>query len=47
MDATREALLSFHTTYYSADIMKLVVVGRESLNQLQVKEGGREGGVDG
>eukprot|EP00624_Nannochloropsis_granulata_P004109 evm.model.NODE_30689_length_3272_cov_9.868277.1 len=44
MAATREALLDFHTTYYSADIMKLAVVGRESLDELQV---GRERGKDG
>ncbi|KAJ1666447.1 metalloprotease [Coemansia sp. RSA 1813] len=30
----RERLLEFHSKYYSADIMKLVVVGRDSLDQL-------------
>ncbi|EWM30042.1 insulin-degrading enzyme [Nannochloropsis gaditana] len=35
MEATREALLAFHTTYYSADIMKLAIVGREDLDTLQ------------
>ncbi|KAJ1956481.1 metalloprotease, partial [Linderina pennispora] len=30
----REELLKFHAKYYSADIMKLVVVGRQSLDQL-------------
>jgi len=46
MAATRKALLDFHTTYYSADIMKLAVVGRESLDELQVgREEGREGGT--
>ncbi|KAI9282259.1 Metalloenzyme, LuxS/M16 peptidase-like protein [Sporodiniella umbellata] len=30
----RQELLKFHDTYYSANIMKLVVVGRESLDQL-------------
>jgi secreted Zn-dependent insulinase-like peptidase len=48
MGALREALINFHTTYYSADIMKLAVVGRESLDQLQVgREGGKEGGRAG
>ncbi|KAI8375164.1 Metalloenzyme, LuxS/M16 peptidase-like protein [Blakeslea trispora] len=31
---TRQELLKFHDTYYSANIMKLVVIGRESLDQL-------------
>ncbi|KAJ2557636.1 metalloprotease [Coemansia sp. RSA 1933] len=30
----RERLLEFHSKYYSADIMKLVVVGRDSLDQM-------------
>ncbi|KAJ1959317.1 metalloprotease, partial [Dipsacomyces acuminosporus] len=30
----REELLKFHAKYYSADIMKLVIVGRDSLDQL-------------
>ncbi|KAJ2657298.1 metalloprotease [Coemansia sp. RSA 1199] len=30
----RERLLDFHAKYYSADIMRLVVVGRDSLDQL-------------
>ncbi|KAG1283773.1 hypothetical protein G6F66_010823 [Rhizopus arrhizus] len=30
----RQELLKFHDTYYSANLMKLVVVGRESLQQL-------------
>ncbi|KAJ2878372.1 metalloprotease, partial [Coemansia aciculifera] len=30
----RGKLLEFHAKYYSADIMKLVVVGRDSLDQL-------------
>ncbi|KAJ2522124.1 metalloprotease [Coemansia sp. RSA 1939] len=30
----RDRLLQFHSKYYSADIMKLVVVGRDSLDQL-------------
>lgn len=41
MEATREALLAFHTTYYSADIMKLAIVGREDLDTLQVRGGGK------
>ncbi|KAJ1845482.1 metalloprotease, partial [Coemansia sp. RSA 2708] len=30
----RERLLDFHAKYYSADIMRLVIVGRDSLDQL-------------
>jgi secreted Zn-dependent insulinase-like peptidase len=30
-----QALLQFHTTLYSANIMKLAVIGRESLDELQ------------
>lgn len=30
----REELLKFHDKYYSANIMKLVVLGKESLDQL-------------
>lgn len=33
----REELLKFHKNYYSANIMKLVVLGRESLDELQSK----------
>lgn len=32
-----QALLKFHTTYYSADIMKLAVIGREPLDKMQVR----------
>jgi len=31
----RSALLDFHKRYYSADIMKLVILGRETLEELQ------------
>lgn len=31
-----QALIKFHETYYSADIMKLAVIGREPLDTLQV-----------
>ncbi len=31
----REGFMKFHETYYSANLMKLVVLGRESLDQLQ------------
>ncbi|KAI8378795.1 Metalloenzyme, LuxS/M16 peptidase-like protein [Choanephora cucurbitarum] len=31
---TRQELLKFHDTYYSANLMRLVIVGRESLDQL-------------
>ena len=31
----RNAFMNFHETYYSANLMKLVVLGRESLDQLQ------------
>ena len=31
----RDAFMNFHETYYSANLMKLVVLGRESLDQLQ------------
>lgn len=31
----REAFMKFHETYYSANLMKLVVLGREPLDQLQ------------
>jgi insulysin len=30
-----QSLVKFHTTYYSADIMKMAVVGREPLETLQ------------
>ena len=33
----QQALIAFHKTYYSADIMKLAVVGREPLDKLQVR----------
>ncbi len=32
---TREELIKFHSTYYSANRMKLAVIGRESLDTLQ------------
>lgn len=31
----REELLRFHSTYYSANVMKLVVLGQQSLDQLE------------
>jgi insulysin len=31
----RRAFMNFHETYYSANLMKLVVLGRESLDQLE------------
>lgn len=31
----REAFIKFHATWYSANLMKLVVLGRESLDQLE------------
>jgi insulysin len=31
----RDAFMKFHATWYSANIMKLVVLGRESLDQLE------------
>lgn len=31
----RQAFMNFHETYYSANLMKLVVLGRESLDQLE------------
>jgi insulysin len=31
----REAFMKFHESYYSANLMKLVVLGREPLDQLQ------------
>jgi len=31
----RQAFMEFHDTYYSANLMKLVVLGREPLDQLQ------------
>jgi insulysin len=31
----RQAFMRFHETYYSANLMKLVVLGRESLDQLE------------
>ena len=31
----RNAFMNFHETHYSANLMKLVVMGRESLDQLQ------------
>jgi secreted Zn-dependent insulinase-like peptidase len=31
----REAFMKFHDAYYSSNLMKLVVLGRESLDQLQ------------
>jgi insulysin len=31
----REAFMKFHETYYSANLMKLVVLGREPLEQLE------------
>jgi insulysin len=33
--AIREALLEFHDQYYSANIMKLVVMGKESIDELE------------
>jgi insulysin len=33
--AIRETLMSFHARFYSANLMKLVVYGRESLDQMQ------------
>src|SRR5436190_152172 len=32
---TRDELIKFHATYYSANRMKLAVCGRESLDQLE------------
>lgn len=31
----REAFMKFHDTYYSSNVMKLVVLGRESLDQME------------
>lgn len=31
----REALLAFHREYYSANLMTLVIVGQESVDQLE------------
>jgi insulysin len=31
----RQAFIKFHETYYSANLMKLVVLGRDSLDQLE------------
>jgi len=31
----RQAFMNFHETYYSANLMKLVVLGRQSLDQLE------------
>ena len=31
----RDAFMNFHETYYSSNLMKLVVLGREPLDQLQ------------
>eukprot|EP01088_Endostelium_zonatum_P015022 TRINITY_DN3510_c0_g2_i1.p1 TRINITY_DN3510_c0_g2~~TRINITY_DN3510_c0_g2_i1.p1 ORF type:complete len:969 (-),score=255.17 TRINITY_DN3510_c0_g2_i1:24-2930(-) len=33
--STRDHLLSFHKSYYSANVMKLAVIGRESLDDLE------------
>ncbi|VDM30159.1 unnamed protein product [Toxocara canis] len=33
---TREALLRFHKTFYSANIMTVCVIGRESLDDLEL-----------
>jgi len=34
-ESVRDALLNFHATFYSADVMKLVLVGKETLDELQ------------
>lgn len=33
--SVREALLAFHAKFYSADVMKLSVIGKESLEELE------------
>lgn len=40
-DRVRDDLLAFYQRYYSADIMTLVVLGRESLDQLEAMVRGR------
>lgn len=35
-DGIRDQLLQFHKKWYSANIMKLVVVGKDSLDQLEL-----------
>ena len=32
----REALVAFHAKYYSANLMRCVILGKESLDELQV-----------
>src|SRR5581483_11643889 len=34
-DTTRDELIKFHSQYYSSSIMKLCVLGRESLDELE------------
>ncbi|XP_065349180.1 insulin-degrading enzyme-like [Cloeon dipterum] len=42
----REALLKFHSTYYSSNIMSLVILGKDSLDELQEKAENMFGAIE-